>query len=45
MEKSATLQYINLVFIPHDCDVAPKQKSPFSSTNKKSPHYPPNKKS
>jgi len=25
MEKSKTLHYINLAFIPRDCDVAPKQ--------------------
>ena len=30
MEKSATLHYINLAFMPRDCDVAPKQNTLFS---------------
>jgi len=37
MEKSAKLHCINLVFIPRDCDVAPKQKFPFNPQTK----YPP----
>jgi len=34
MEISATPHYINLAFIPRDCDVAPKQKSPLAPQTK-----------
>jgi len=32
MEKLATLHYINLAFIPRNCNVAPKQKFPMTMT-------------
>ena len=31
--KSATLYYINLAFIPHDCDVAPNKDRPLVPKN------------
>ena len=44
MEKLATLHYINLAFIPHDCNEAPKQNPPLALKQKYPAVSPPKRK-